>query len=228
MRTLLTLLCLLTPVLMAQGIPAQANESEPQISQNAFNAYVIAMLKSYPTDGTHQYYWPTQGAWKGNTRDLLYRGSLFAQGDTYGRCYCCGLTFEVFFRAYEKWCQDQARPFIIKDFDTSALNRFLRQWFGADGNMTTLQNAVVGNGLGQAIPVLHAEAGDFIQLWRHNGSGHSVIFIAWEKNYNGQVIGMKYWSTQKISNGIGYNTEYFGTTSGVDINKVYVARVVAN
>lgn len=202
------------------------SQEQTLVPESDFNRYVVDMLQSYPTDGTHQYYWPTQGDWKGVTRDLHYRDALFARGDTYGRCYCCGITFEVFFRAYEKYCRDKGWPFIIKDFDSAGLNRFLRQWFGSDGNLTTLQNAIVSNGLGKAVSHNDAQRGDFVQLWRHSGSGHSVIFWEWAKNNNGQVIGFRYWSTQKSTNGIGYNTEYFGSSgSTLDVNRLYIARV---
>jgi hypothetical protein len=218
--------CLLVSFLVLCCLTYSHGQEESLVPGSDFNSYVIALLQSYPSDGTHQYYWPSQSDWKGNTRDLFYRDTLFAKGDTYSRCYCCGLTFEVFFRAYEKYCHDKGAPFIIKDFDITVLNRFLRQWFGADGNLTTLQNAIVANALGKAVSHSEAQAGDFVQLWRHSGSGHSVIFINWVKNNNDQVVGFRYWSTQKATNGIGYNTEYFGTSgSTLDSNRLYIARV---
>ena len=183
------------------------------------------MLQSYPTDGTHQYYWPSSGGWSGNTCDLYYRGELFLQGDSFGRCYCCGLTFEVFFRAYQKYCQEHGWTFIIKNFDDAALRRFKGQWFGSDGNRKTLQNAIVSNGIGQAISLTNARKGDFVQFWRYSGSGHSVIFAEWVKDAAGNKIGLKYWSTQSSSNGIGYRTEYFSGSYGVDPDQIYIARV---
>jgi hypothetical protein len=213
---LLLLVCSIMPSVLADN---------DQIPGNDFSRYVMETLQSYPTDGTHQYYWPSLGDWKGNTRDLHYRGSLFARGDTWGRCYCCGLTFEVFFRAYEKYCQDKGWSFIIKDFDIHRLSNFLRQWFGSDGNLTTLQNAIVSNGLGRAISMADAQPGDFIQFWRHSGSGHSVIFINWVKNNKDEVVGLHYWCTQKSTNGIGYAREYFGNSSGIDIARIHIARV---
>lgn len=35
--------------------------------------------------------------------------------------------------------------------------------------------------------------GDFVQFWRTNKSGYSVIFLEWEKNAN-EIVGIKYWS----------------------------------
>lgn len=203
-----------------------AQEKNELESGSDFNDYVISMLESYPTDGTHQYYWPSSGTWAGVTRDLYYRGALFTQGDTFKRCYCCGITFEVFFRAYEKYCKDQGKDFIIKDFDSKKLNTFLRQWFGSDGNRKTLLNAVLSNNLGYSVAMDKAKKGDFVQLWRYSGSGHSVIFISWVYDASGKLYGMKYWSTQGSTNGIGYRTEYFSGNSGVDTTQLYIARVV--
>src|SRR5438874_2444313 len=66
-----------------------------------FAKRVLELAKSYPADGTHRYHWPKGSSWEGTTRDLVYLGQKVATGDPEKRCYCCGLTFEVFFRAYE-------------------------------------------------------------------------------------------------------------------------------
>jgi len=190
-----------------------------------FNEYVLRILKSYPMDGTHRYYWPSHSTWIGITRDLFYRNALFAKGDPQGRCYCCGLTFEVFFRAYKRYCEERGWPFVIKDFDIKQLRRFQRQWFGSDGNPKTLLHAIVSNGLGRKVELEEAMPGDFVQFWRHNGSGHSVIFIAWIRDLSGKIIGLQYWSTQRSTNGIGYFQEYCGIRSGIDIHRIYIARI---
>ncbi len=195
------------------------------LAQESLNASVVAMLKTYPTNGTHAYYWPSSGSWAGNTRDLFYRDTLFSIGDPFGRCYCCGLTFEVFFRAYEKYCQSHDKPFIIQNMDPYQLLNFRKQWFGADGNRKTLQNAIVSHQMGKAIPLAQAQAGDFVQFWRVSGSGHSVIFINWTYDAMGNRNGIKYWSTQSSTQGIGYQTEYFSGKAGVDPDQIYIARV---
>src|SRR5579864_7467642 len=62
-----------------------------------FTKLVLEVAKSYPTDGTHKYYWPKSGPWPGTTMDLFYTGKKVCEGDKEKRCYCCGITFEVFF-----------------------------------------------------------------------------------------------------------------------------------
>ena len=219
-RILIFALCFIMLLSYTSG-----DENKYNIPGNNFNSYVIQILESYPTDGTHQYYWPSTGSWAGNVNDLYYLGTLFSKGDSLKRCYCCGITFEVFFRAYKKYCEDKQWNFVIKDFTCADLYRFRRQWFGADGNRKTLQNAIVVNKLGKAITLLKARKGDFVQFWRYSGSGHSVIFIKWIKNYSREIIGMKYWSTQSSTQGIGYNTEYLEGTRGIDPDQIYIARI---
>ncbi len=209
-------------IFMFSSLQSQTLENIPG---NDFNNAVVSVLKSYPTDGTCQYYWPSSGNWAGNTKDLYYRGSLFSQGDTFQRCYCCGLTFEVFFFAYQKYCQDHGWNFIIQNMDSAALRTFRMKWFGSDGNRKTLQNAIVSSNLGYAISLDQAKIGDFIQFWRYSGSGHSVIFIEWVFDANGNKNGLKYWSTQPATNGIGYRIEYFGGKTGIDPEQIYIARV---
>lgn len=190
-----------------------------------FNEYVLHALKSYPTNGTHQYYWPSSGGWAGNTKDLYYQGQLFSKGDSKGRCYCCGLTFEVFFDAYKKYCNDHGWQFDIKGFTATDLKKFRGLWFGADGNRKTLLNAVEKHNLGSAVSLEDARPGDFVQYWRHSGSGHSVIFIGWRRDSQNKITGLEYWSTQKSTGGIGYRTETVSSSSGIDPKQIYIARV---
>lgn len=218
MKKIMYFICLIA-IAVPWGIADSYN-----IPGDDFNQYVVSMMRGYPTDGTHQYYWPSSGSWAGNTCDLYYKGALFSKGDAFERCYCCGLTFEVFFQAYERYCQDKRWKFIIKNFTSTDLLKFRKQWFGSDGNRTTLQNAIVSNKLGTAIDLDDAKEGDFVQFWRGNGSGHSVIFVRWIYNSKKEKIGLRYWSTQSSTKGIGERNEYFGA-KGVDINQVYIARV---
>lgn len=190
-----------------------------------FNSYILDALKEYPTDGTHTYYWPKSGGWAGNTQDLYYEGKLFSKGDSKKRCYCCGLTFEIFFKAYKKYCADNKWEFRIANFDSTQLKKFRGQWFGSDGNRKTLLNAITTNKLGKKVAFSEAQPGDFVQLWRHSGSGHSVVFMSWVRDAQSKIIGMQYWSTQTSTNGVHYHTEYFGGSKGLKRDETYIARV---
>ena len=64
-------------------------------------------------------------------------------------------------------------------------------------------------GFGRRIRDLEeAEPGDFMDLNRADGSGHTVVFFGWLRG-SGRIIGLRYWSSQRSTKGIGYNAEYF-------------------
>lgn len=190
-----------------------------------FSRIVLSVMRTYPANGTHAYYWPRGSSWAGNTRDLIYRGEVFAKGDPQGRAYCCGLTFEVFFRSYEQWCRLSKRPFRIIDLDATSLRRFRGRWFGSRSNLLCSQSAITEYGIGREVPLSRARPGDFVQFWRHSGSGHSVIFMKWKCDANGKRTGMTYWSTQPSTRGIGQATEMFGGSRGIDPDRIHLARV---
>lgn len=222
LRALLLALCGATP--------AGAQEPAPTApALGALNARIVQVLRSYPTDGTHAYHWPKSGSWCGNTKDLHYRGALYAAGDPEKRAYCCGLTFEVFLESYRLWCEAEKREFVLPGIaDHKALTEFRKRWFGADGDQSTMQNALVKAQIGTAIAKLEdAEPGDFVQLWRNDGSGHAVIFLGWDREPRTKAItALRYWSTQKSTNGIGERREVLGTgKKDIDRARLHIVRV---
>ena len=212
----------LGPVGIAEEEGAQVSDRP---SAREFSRIVLHVLGTYPTDGQHRYYWPRGSKWAGNTRDLVYRGELFSAGDPQSRSYCCGLTFEVFFRSYESWCRRTRRPFVVAELDSKGLRNFRGRWFGSRTNLLCSQSAITEFGLGRRVELGEARPGDFVQFWRHSGSGHSVIFLAWKRDGNGQRKGLTYWSTQSSTNGIGRQTEWFGAPGGIDPERIHIARV---
>lgn len=217
--------------LLLAGCPSEGEPKARRVPpEDAFHRHLLAVVETYPTDGTHGYHWPRpdDGRWLGNTRTLRYADQVLAKGDPQGRCHCSGLTFEVFLRAWERWCKATGRPFRILDLGIGDVRRLGRQWFGASGDRKTLSTAVTKNGLGRRITDLEqAQPGDFVQLWRHSGSGHSCIFRAWIRA-DEKIVGLKYWSTQKSTNGIGEREERFGVGgSAVKRDELYVVRVGA-
>ncbi len=231
--------------LIAIGLAVTA-QSPAQPAPGELNQDVLALLRSYARDGTHRYHWPKSGTWAGNTRDLHYAGELLSAGDPQGRAFCCGLTFEVFVRAYQSWCERRAAEFVIPGFDGSAsLAGLRRQWFGSDGDVTCSSHAILDNQLGTAVAREAARPGDFVQFWRKTGSGHSVIFIDWvragetaeavlaeveagsRQASTGPIAGLCYWSTQRSTKGIGFRVEWFTDAAdrGLDPQRVHIARI---
>ncbi len=193
------------------------------------NERIVRFMAEYPTDGTNGYYWPEGDVWHGTTRDVWYLGERVAEGDPYGRCFCVGLTWEVFMRAFDE--ADRAtggdgslNGMSVSDLDTFRVDWFVRELLGA-GPADALDHF----GLGGRVTDWDAVApGDFIQFWRHSGSGHNAIFVGWEHDGDGAVIGFRYWSTQSSTDGIGFNEEYFGSSgSRVDPAYFFAARAAA-
>jgi hypothetical protein len=202
-------------------------EKVPLPKAKDFSKLVLAVARSYPTDGTHRYYWPKSGTWPGTTRDVLYMGTRVCEADEQKRCFCCGITFEVFVRAYEKYCADAKKKFRILDLDADGVLRLRREWFGPTAkDRHTVEKAITMFKLGRSVKLEDAQPGDFCQLWRHSGSGHSVVVLSLEKDASGTPVSLRYWSAQGSTNGIGEHSERFSDEkSGVIAAETYVARV---
>jgi hypothetical protein len=89
--------------------------------------------------------------------------------------------------------------------------------------------AVERLGIGRHVKELEAaRPGDFVQIWRTNKSGHSVVLVDWVREGE-RIVGIKYRSSQKSTDGIGDRVEYFADAKGhegkVDRRRTYVARL---
>lgn len=214
------------------------------------NEYILKVLKLYPVDGTHSYYWPRATAggkdtYDGVTRDIYYQGEKILRGDGKGSTYCSGLTLEVFLKAvdaylFDKKSADKKEQLVLYNYPNAYkiknqigsirpdnFNLFQFLWFCPKLDATGPEEALATFGMGTMIRNWsEVRPGDFIQYWRWNKSGHSVIFIDWVRDASQAIIGIKYWSTQSKTNGIGYNIEYFGDTGRyIDRKRTFFARV---
>ncbi len=175
-----------------------------------FNDYVLQVIETYPTDGSYTYSWVDEPNYVGITKDLCYKGDQFVTGDPARRSYCSGITFEVFFQAYLLYNQAHNLSQIGQLKTAAEMEDFRLKWYGTGGDRRTIKHALVSTDLGDEITDLaQIEKGDFAQIWRHNGSGHTVIFIEWVKDESGEINGFIYWSSNK-NMGPGYRAEYFG------------------
>jgi hypothetical protein len=192
-----------------------------------FNEYGLEILESYPRDGTHPYSWVD--TYEGVTRDLYYKGVRIARANPNGSksCYCCGLTFEDFFRSIQQLNQDLGKSDDINQMTAQDLRYFLRLWFvenlWGDGPGVALKAFGIGDRIEN---FSQARPGDYVQFWRTTGSGHSVIFINWQTNSKGTITGIRYWSTQSSTRGVNYNIENFSGQGGtVNPEMVYISRL---
>ncbi|MCC6152986.1 MAG: hypothetical protein IT367_04475 [Candidatus Hydrogenedentes bacterium] len=211
------------PVLI--GAAVAYADAPPLPDADAFSQCVLKIAASYPTNGTNTYYWPKQGEWKGVTRDVTYNGQVVATGDPQGRCHCSGITWEVFMRAVEEYNATHDTK-ALHTWTSDEVNDFQFKWFGSDGNKKCIYNAVLTFSVGEAVKNRDdARPGDFVQFWRGNGSGHSCIFQDWVRDEKGNITHLKYWSAQKKTNGISFNTETVGDPKGIILEQVYIVRI---
>ena len=186
-----------------------------------FNNYVNSIIPTYPTDGSYGYYWPSSGGWLGTTEDIYYNGTLIASGDSNNQSYCVGLTFEVFMKAWSEIDSEWHGDGTINGMGLDDLYEFRLDWYVRDLFGAGPADGVETYGIGELVTDWNdVQEGDFIQFWRNSGSGHNAIFIDWEWDMDGNTVGFLYWSTQNSTDGIGYNSEYFGS-SGSTVNPQY-------
>jgi hypothetical protein len=195
--------------------------------ESDFNALVMDELEVYPTDGSYTYWWPDDVDWGGNPHDIYYLGELFAEGDPYNRSFCVGMTFQVFMEAVAIADAETGGDGSVNGILLDELYDFRTDWYVRDLYGSGVVEAVENYGIGEEVRAWEdVRPGDFIQFWRHSGSGHNAIFIDWERDSADNITGFTYWSTQSSTDGVGYNAEYFGSSgSRVDPSFFFVARV---
>lgn len=189
------------------------------------NDYVIKAVLSYPTDGTHDYWWPKDGAYDGATTDVLYMNKKVMRGEPKGRSYCCGFTLEIFYKVLNQYMNENKMTAAGKLTPENA-GDFKTFWFVREKNGDGPGDAMIKYGCGIRInDIKDAKRGDFIQIWRFSGSGHSVILWDVNKDKDGQIVSIKYFSTQPGTKGVNFNTETIGKPKGIDLSHTHISRM---
>jgi hypothetical protein len=147
----------------------------------------------------------------GVSRDLFVGQVCLGRSAEDGATYCCGVTLEVFIRAWGRWCDAQSRPAGLAHMSPSQMHAFVSTWFCPQLGDSGAVEALVSSGLGFRVDADKARPGDFCQFWRSTdracASGHSVIFLGWEE-VEGSCI--RYWSSQSVTRGVGEHHERVG------------------
>ncbi len=176
---------------------------------------VVEIAQGFPDGGGYE--------WKGTgvPEDVSFNDKIIlAKGKA---TYCSGFTFAVAMKA-------ASERGLLKTKATEQVQGFQKEWYGATKESAETQCAYASEKLGIGKPVASKDAkpGDFLQLWRTNKSGHSVVFLEWV-TVAGRPIGVKYRSSQTSTNGIGDRVEYFtgvpGKKGSVDPKRLYFGRL---
>ena len=154
------------------------------------NEQLVAFFNAFPRGGG--YSWNPKKPTSGVTQDLIYQGEMILRKDT--ATYCCGLTFEGWFRTIG----------VTLDIPVKDMRKVQQlSYCAVAGNRKGCQDALAFIAMGTPVTLEEALPGDLLQLWRQNGSGHSVNYVKHDK-----VAGtVTYFSTQPLTRGPGERTE---------------------
>ena len=165
--------------------------------------------------------------WSGGTGmpiDIYFKGSqpLYKRMPD-GSTYCTGYTFASFFVS-------ALNRGLLNDFSDSDIKKIKGIWNEGDAkqkpklNVDAITKTINPNvaPLGYEVSFEDAKPGDFVQIWRNNGSGHSVIFVD-KLMKDGVPIGIKYYSS---NGGINQNTGRSGAGEASEKFTEYGGRVL--
>jgi len=177
----------------------------------------------------------------GTTEDLSYKGpsgpvTVSEASDVRpGASYCSGITFEVWLKACARATEKSLPELKIEGLTAEALKAgdFHNRWYilgSHDGPTSAFQPYPK---LGKTVVVLRsggtatgdpeeAQKGDFVQLWRRKPDGHTVIFREWVRE-GGEIVGVRYWSANTGTNGIGERQEKLKSKGG-RVTEIHIAR----
>jgi hypothetical protein len=182
-----------------------------------FAAETLEVARAYKDGGGYDSSWKGTGV----PEEVRFKNErILAKGKG---TYCCGFTFAV--------AMDVARERgLLVGKLPEEIRAFQKQWYGATEESREIQCAMAVEklGIGKRIEPDDARPGDFLQFWRTNKSGHSVVFVEWVEN-DRRRVGFKYRSSQGSTKGIGDRIEYFadeGHNEGlVDRERMYFCRL---
>lgn len=184
---------------------------------SGFSVHVLDACAAFPKNTS--YLWQGDGV----TRDLFYQGTRVATPYAPNVCHCVGATFQIYLTAFENWTQQGGGDGTLGGLSVADVKKLRQIWYVATAAEEGAQAGLVAYGLGQAIALDDAQPGDFVQLWRNNGSGHAVVFDGWQRDANQQITGIRYFGCN--SGGPGYQTEPVGSgTKDVIESRIYIGR----
>lgn len=125
--------------------------------------------------------------------------------------YCCGVTLEMLWRGWESYAREHGVSF-MGGIDLAGAKALRRDWF-CIGTRRGPVDALLRRGLGTEVPATEGRRGDFAQLWRPDGSGHSVYVLSVAR---GRI---SYLSTQRSTKGLGPRVETLP-------REIYIARAI--
>jgi hypothetical protein len=189
------------------------------VAEMGFNERVVALAATYEPGGFGGYAWPAVPGTAGTTRDLRIGEDVIARAGEGN--HCVGVTLEVYWRALA------ACPGGVEHaLDRERAERFKREWYVAALGDAGAAGALVDFGLGSEVALDDARPGDFVQAWTSDEvQGHSMVFLGWERDEAGAINGIRYWSSQPWTGGIGASvTAVAESPDAFDPRRIHIAR----
>tara|TARA_R110002012_G_scaffold100784_1_gene239563 strand:+ start:5562 stop:6296 length:735 start_codon:yes stop_codon:yes gene_type:complete len=182
---------------------------------------VIETARKIAKQCTGGYRWEKGGpSTTGTCIDIEFEGTMVLKATSDKSTYCSGFSFSTFFitALYRN---------LLDDKTAADIKKMQRIWYsGKKPSLKLSGDAIVDYGLGKEVTLEEAKPGDFCQIWRTGGSGHSVMFISHIKS-DDKIIGIKYYGSNSSTKGPGENTEYFSdavTPSNIESYKKRLIR----
>lgn len=187
------------------------NSFEKNFVDAGFNRYVLAAIRRMPIAGG---YATSVAANNGLRKSIkLQNGAIRVSPTLAVPSYCSGATYLVFLMAFEEVCSNERVSFtdiLRKKLIFEAQPDGVGIWgrWNSNGPGTARLFFETGLGVNFLDPKL-AKAGDFLKVfWNEyigaREKGHSVIFLGWAKNENGDDC-VRYWSSN-MPEGYGEST----------------------
>ncbi|MBI9070375.1 MAG: hypothetical protein JEY94_02185 [Melioribacteraceae bacterium] len=125
--------------------------------------------------------------------------------------YCSGSSYSAFVEAlnlifknkFQNLSDDRYEALRMQELDGSRRNDGIKYWGKWNDNGYGNHFALVQySGMGKQIKPINARPGDFLNISWKSGNGHSVIFLGWCIDKDGDKC-LAYWSSQKGTDGLG-------------------------
>jgi len=187
---------------------------------DGFNRYVIQAVNDwtrFPKNGAYPYCWRDCPGSMGLIHPVSYLGETLWDGSA--TCFCTGHTLEIFLAAVRSWQAanglDESEPFGDLSLDSVQGGEFYQYWQGYGVTFqASSADAFASTDIGYAVgPDAWRTAlpGDFVNLSRINGTGHSAIFISWITQH-GEIAGLRYYGCNSSGSSHPDPTDPAGTT----------------
>jgi hypothetical protein len=136
--------------------------------------------------------------------------------------YCSGASYSAFISALDslmaarqtELTEDRFEALRMQEPDGGRREDMVKLWgwWNADGPGSLYALAMFSK-MGERVNPIDAEPGDFCNIDWVKGPGHSVVFLGWDLTPEGAPA-MRYWSSQKGTNGLGDQTSSLSSMSG--------------